>query len=69
MALSGTYNSHPVSLEWVAKKDGSLALAHVVQIQNVVRHEFYEAFIDAHHGNLIQLTDFVARASVRIGLF
>ncbi|TBU38083.1 Fungalysin metallopeptidase-domain-containing protein [Dichomitus squalens] len=65
-ALSGKYNSHPTSLEWVAKKDGSLALAYAVQIQNDAKHEFYEAFVDAHSGEVIQLTDFVAKASYRV---
>ena len=48
----------------MAKKDRSLALTHVVQVQNDEQHEWYEAFIDAHAGDVIQLTDFVAKASV-----
>ena len=63
-ALAGKYNSHPTTLEWVVKKDGSLALAHVVQVQNDEKHEWFEAFVDAHTGDVIQLTDFVAKASV-----
>ena len=63
-ALSGKYNSHTTTLEWMAKKDRSLALTHVVQVQNDEQHEWYEAFIDAHAGDVIQLTDFVAKASV-----
>ncbi|KAM5541592.1 hypothetical protein V8D89_004782 [Ganoderma adspersum] len=65
-ALAGKYNSHPTTLEWVAKKDGSLALAHVVQVQNDEKHEWFEAFVDAHTGDVIQLTDFVAKASYRV---
>ncbi|KAH9911363.1 Fungalysin metallopeptidase-domain-containing protein [Epithele typhae] len=62
-ALSGKFNEHPATLEFVALKDGSLALTHVVQIQNDETGAWFEAFVDAHSGKLVQLTDFVARAS------
>ncbi|TBU26936.1 Fungalysin metallopeptidase-domain-containing protein [Dichomitus squalens] len=65
-ALSGTYNNHTTSLQFVAQKDGSLALAHVIQIQNNAKAQLYEAFIDAHSGELVQLTDFGADASYRV---
>ncbi|KAI0357172.1 hypothetical protein OH77DRAFT_1399444 [Trametes cingulata] len=64
--LSGKFNEHPPSLEFVAKKDGSLALTHVVQIQNDETGAWFEAFVDAHSGELVQLTDFVAKASYRV---
>ena len=64
--LSGKFNDHPATLEFVAKEDGSLALAHVVQIQNDETGAWFEAFVDAHSGDVIHLTDFVAKASVRI---
>lgn len=66
--LSGKFNEHPATLEFVAKKDGSLALTHVVQIQNDETGAWLEAFVDAHSGEVVQLTDFVAKASVSIGL-
>ncbi len=62
--LSGKFNEHPATLEFVAQKDGSLALTHVVQIQNDETGAWFEAFVDAHSGELVQLTDFVAKASV-----
>lgn len=62
--LSGKFNEHPATLEFVAKKDGSLALTHVVQIQNDDTGAWYQAFVDAHSGEIVQLTDFVAKASV-----
>ncbi|KAI0641703.1 Fungalysin metallopeptidase-domain-containing protein [Trametes meyenii] len=65
-ALSGKFNEHPATLEFVAKKDGSLALTHVVQIQNDDTGTWFEAFVDAHSGELVQLTDFVAKASYRV---
>ncbi|GLB40957.1 putative fungalysin metallopeptidase (M36) [Lyophyllum shimeji] len=34
-ALNGKYNNWPTSLEYVAKSDGSIALAHVVQVATV----------------------------------
>ncbi|OJT07219.1 Extracellular metalloproteinase 5, partial [Trametes pubescens] len=61
--LSGKFNEHPATLKFVAKKDGSLALTHVVQIQNDETGAWFEAFVDAHSGELVQLTDFVAEAS------
>ncbi|KAI0739678.1 Fungalysin metallopeptidase-domain-containing protein [Daedaleopsis nitida] len=65
-ALSGKFNEHPPTLEFVAKKDGSLALTHVVQIQNDETGAWFEAFVDAHSGEVVQLTDFVAKATYRV---
>ncbi|KAI0641708.1 Fungalysin metallopeptidase-domain-containing protein [Trametes meyenii] len=65
-ALSGKFNGHPATLEFVAKKDRSLALTHVMQIQDDATGAWFEAFIDAHSGELVQLTDFVAKASYRV---
>ncbi|KAI0667554.1 Fungalysin metallopeptidase-domain-containing protein [Trametes maxima] len=65
-ALGGKYNEYPATLEFVAKKDGSLALTHVVQIRNDENGTWFEAFVDAHSGELVQLTDFVSKASYRV---
>ncbi|KAI0822089.1 Fungalysin metallopeptidase-domain-containing protein [Trametes gibbosa] len=64
--LSGKFNEHPPTLEFVAQKDGSLALTHVVQIQNDDTGAWFEAFVDAHSGEIVHLTDFVAKASYRV---
>ena len=64
--LDGKFNEWPASLEFVAQEDGTLALTHVVQIQNDETGAWFEAFVDAHSGDVIHLTDFVAKASVRI---
>ncbi len=64
--LSGTYNQHPTKLEFVAKQDGSVALTHVVQVRDDTKALWYEAFVDAHTGDIVQLTDFVAHASVSL---
>ncbi|KAJ3559512.1 hypothetical protein NP233_g11246 [Leucocoprinus birnbaumii] len=62
-ALDGTYNSHPTSIQYIAKEDGTLVLTHAMQIQNEAKGTWYEAFVDAHSGELVHLTDFVAKAS------
>jgi len=65
--LVGAYNNHPASLEYFAEDDGSVALTHVIQIQN--DDHWYEAFVDAHTGEIVNVIDFVAHASVRCNLF
>ena len=61
--MQGKYNGINVTLEYLAQDDGSIALTHVIQIQNETRG-WYEAFVDAHSGRLLAVTDFVANASV-----
>jgi extracellular elastinolytic metalloproteinase len=67
--LGGKFNEHPPTLEYVALKDGSVALAHVVQVQNDATGAWYEAFVDAHANKVQTVTDFVAKASCRSPLF
>ncbi|KAF8636328.1 hypothetical protein AX17_003619 [Amanita inopinata Kibby_2008] len=62
-ALDGKYNSHPTNLEFLVLQDGSVALTHVIQIQNEQSGAWYEAFVDAHSGKVLSVTDFVAKAS------
>ncbi|KAF5346156.1 hypothetical protein D9758_009963 [Tetrapyrgos nigripes] len=62
-ALSGTYNQHPTTLEYLVKDDGSAVLSHVIQIQNEEAFTWHEAFVDAHTGELVSVTDFVASAT------
>ncbi|TCD67860.1 hypothetical protein EIP91_011857 [Steccherinum ochraceum] len=65
-ALSGKFNEHPPTIEFVAKQDGSMVLTHVVQIQNDETGAWLEAFVDAHSGDLVTVTDFVTKASYRV---
>ncbi|KAF6746839.1 hypothetical protein DFP72DRAFT_1016720 [Ephemerocybe angulata] len=58
--LEGKYNNHPTTLKYLARPDGTTALIHVVQIQNKEVNSWYEAFIDAHTGELLSVTDFMA---------
>ncbi|KAI0688605.1 Fungalysin metallopeptidase-domain-containing protein [Cytidiella melzeri] len=61
--LGGKFNEWPATLEFIAQEDGSVALTHVVQIQNDETGAWVEAFIDAHSGELVHVTDFVAQSS------
>ncbi|KAF9469113.1 Fungalysin metallopeptidase-domain-containing protein [Collybia nuda] len=65
-ALDGKYNNHPASLEYLVQPDGSIALVHVVQIQNEVAGTWYEVFVDAHSGIILSVTDFVSDASYTV---
>lgn len=62
--LSGTHNGITPAIEYLAKADGSVALTHVIQIQNEESGAWYEAFVDAHSNELLSVTDFVAEAAV-----
>lgn len=61
---SNTYPSP--SLEYIVQHNGSLALAHVFHVTNETAGTFYHAYVDAHSGDLISVTDFVAAATVCI---
>ncbi|KAK0184108.1 Fungalysin metallopeptidase-domain-containing protein [Armillaria mellea] len=63
--LLGTHNGI-TSLEYLARPDGSVALAHVVQVQNDDTNSWYEAFVDAHSGEILSVTDFVAEATFTV---
>ncbi|KAK0475373.1 Fungalysin metallopeptidase-domain-containing protein [Armillaria novae-zelandiae] len=60
--LLGTHNGI-TSLEYLVQPDGSVALAHVVQVHNDDTNAWYEAFIDAHSGEILSMTDFVTEAT------
>lgn len=64
-ALDGTFNGQEPGLEYLARPDGSIALAHVIQIQNEEAGTWVEAYVDAHSGDILSVSDFVSHASVR----
>ncbi|KAF8056573.1 Fungalysin metallopeptidase-domain-containing protein [Lyophyllum atratum] len=66
LALDGKYNGHPASIQYLVKGDGSAALTHSVQIRNEDAGTWYDAFVDAHSGDLLHVTDFVAKASYKV---
>ncbi|SJL08867.1 uncharacterized protein ARMOST_12239 [Armillaria ostoyae] len=57
-----TYNG-VFSPEYLAQSDGSIALTHIVQMRNEETNAWYEAFVDAHSGEILSVTDFVAQAT------
>ncbi|KAG6844364.1 hypothetical protein H0H93_016533, partial [Arthromyces matolae] len=61
--LDGSYNDFPTKLEYIVKDDNSAVLAHVIQIQNAASGSWYQAFVDAHSGELVSVVDFTAQAS------
>ncbi|CAL1708409.1 unnamed protein product [Somion occarium] len=54
------------TLEYVAQADGSAKLAHVFQVRNEDANRWFEAFVDAHSGDLVSVTDFVSKATYRV---
>ncbi|KAF9521526.1 metallo proteinase 10 [Crepidotus variabilis] len=65
-SLDGKYNGKNATLEYLVKSDGSMALSHVIQLQNDETGGYLEAFIDAHSGDLLSVTDLVAHASYTV---
>ncbi|KAF9254368.1 hypothetical protein L218DRAFT_968232 [Marasmius fiardii PR-910] len=65
-ALQGKVNDIKPTLEYLALDDGTVALVHVFQVQNDAAATWYEAYVDAHSGELLSVTDFVADASYRV---
>ncbi|KAI3613647.1 putative extracellular elastinolytic metalloproteinase precursor [Moniliophthora roreri] len=53
------------SLKYWVRPDGSAALVHAVQVQNESVGTSYEAFIDAHSGEVLSATDFVSDSTFR----
>lgn len=64
--LNGTYTGHPTKTQYLATSNSHLALVHAIQIENENLGTFYEAFVDAHSGQLLSLTDFVCYASYTV---
>ncbi|KAF9460271.1 Fungalysin metallopeptidase-domain-containing protein [Collybia nuda] len=62
-ALDGKFNDHPATIEFFAKDDDSVVLTHVIQIQNDAAGTWFQAFVDAHSGELVSVVDFVTQAS------
>ncbi|KAG5653642.1 hypothetical protein H0H81_011744 [Sphagnurus paluster] len=66
VTLEGKHNNHPSTLEYLVRPDGSVALTRVVQIQNEQVGTWYEAFVDAHSGDVLTVTDFVSDATYNV---
>ena len=64
--LNSQVNDVPLTIQFVAQQDGSLALTHVMQIQNDTTGTFVRAYIDAHSGDLVHMSDFITKSTVGI---
>lgn len=62
--LDGDYNQR-FRLAYLARPDHSSILVYAIQIRNEEANTFYEAFVDAHTGELASLTNFVAGMTYR----
>ncbi|KAK7457928.1 hypothetical protein VKT23_010275 [Stygiomarasmius scandens] len=66
-ALVGTQKANiQPGVEYLVRPDGSVKLSHVVQVSNADEGTWYEAFVDAHSGELLSVTDFVAEATYTV---
>lgn len=54
------------TLGYLIRSDAPVALVHVVQIHNEEEFTWYEAYIDAHSGKLLSVTDFVNELSYTV---
>ena len=66
MVFPGNYSGHPTKLEYFYKQDGSAALVHSIQIQDIDRAVSLEVYMDAHTGEAVASTNFVSFAKVYI---
>ncbi|KAF9527649.1 Fungalysin metallopeptidase-domain-containing protein [Crepidotus variabilis] len=64
--LGGKYNNYPTKVEYYLTSDGTAVLTHVIQVQNDATGAWFEAFVNAHSGDLVSVVDFVADASYRV---
>ncbi|CAE6480313.1 unnamed protein product [Rhizoctonia solani] len=65
-AIGGKHNNVPTSLEYFAKDSDHVALTHVVQVRNNETDEWYEGFVDADSGEIVNVISFMAHASYRV---
>ncbi|KAL5631553.1 hypothetical protein ACGC1H_007167 [Rhizoctonia solani] len=65
-ATGAKYNQWPTTTEYFAKDSHNLVLSHVVQVQNDQSGEWYEAYVDASTGEVVNLVSFVSDASYRV---
>ncbi|KAG8906518.1 hypothetical protein FRB99_006738 [Tulasnella sp. 403] len=61
--LGATHNNWPTKLEYVLQENGQAVLTYVVQVEK--QDHWYEVFVDAATGKVVNVIDFVAEASYR----
>ncbi|KAJ8089367.1 hypothetical protein PM082_014615 [Marasmius tenuissimus] len=64
--LQGKMNEIKPTLGYFAREGGNISLVHVFQVQNVEGSTWYEAYVDAHTGELVSATSFVAHAAYKV---
>ncbi|CAE6496550.1 unnamed protein product [Rhizoctonia solani] len=65
-ATDAKYNNWPTSLEYFAKDSDHVVLAHVIQVENERTGEWYESYVDASNGDIVNMISFVHKASYRV---
>lgn len=66
-ALNGAYDEEtfaPPRLAFIATPNDPLALTYALQVRNATTGTWYEAFVNAHTGQLLSVTNFVSQATV-----
>ena len=64
-ALNCFHNSRPITTQYLANPDGTVALVYVIEVRNDETGESYQAHVDAHSGKLISTVNYVSHATVR----
>ncbi|KAL0070523.1 hypothetical protein AAF712_002356 [Marasmius tenuissimus] len=66
-ALDGRYNGHPTSIQYLVRPDNhTVSLTYAIQIQNKEEYTWYQAFVDAHDGEVVSAVSFVNHASYKV---
>lgn len=58
------YNGYPIKTQYVFQDTDHAAFAYVVQVKN--EKSWFNAYVDASNGKIVNVVDFVAHASYRV---
>lgn len=67
-ALGASANSQQTTLEYLALSDSSVALTHVIRIQDDGQGIAVDAFVDAHANKLLSIVNYVNQLTVRASI-
>jgi len=62
--FGAAYNDYPTTLGYYAQWDGSVALVHVVHVQDVDNAIWLQVHVDAHSGEVLSSINFIAESGV-----
>ncbi|KAF9261842.1 metallo proteinase 10 [Marasmius fiardii PR-910] len=65
-SLGGKRNKIEPAIGYLVLQGGTVALVHVFQVQNEESGTWYEAYADAHSGELLSVTDFISKATYKV---